>query len=100
MGILQMAGIRAGAVLDAAQINSNPHLMQRRFFEAVAHPEAGTYDHPGMPWKLSRTPGKIRTPAPCFAEHNEYVFKELLGMSKEEIIELEEAGITTRIPLR
>ncbi len=100
MDILQRSGIRVGAMLDAEQINSNPHLRERGFFEAVTHPEAGTHDHPGMPWKLSQTPGRIRTPAPCFAEHNNYVFEELLGMSKEEIVELEGAGIITRTPLR
>ncbi len=98
MRILQQAGVRAGAVLDAAQINSNPHLRERGFFEKVTHPEAGTHSHPGMPWKLSQTPGRIRAPAPCFAEHNDYVFRELLGLSAKEIAELEENGTIARVP--
>ncbi|MFO8101281.1 MAG: CoA transferase [Dehalococcoidia bacterium] len=100
METLQKFGVRAGAVLDAGQLNDNPHLKERGFFEMVTHPEAGTHEHPGMPWKLSRTPGSIRLPAPCFAEHNDYVFGELLGMSAEKIAELEESGVIDRRPRR
>jgi crotonobetainyl-CoA:carnitine CoA-transferase CaiB-like acyl-CoA transferase len=38
----------------------------------------------GVRIKLSDTPGRIRRPAPIMGEHNEYVFKKLLGMSDEE----------------
>lgn len=100
MRILQQVGIAAGAVQDAAQINRDPHLKQRGFFETVTHPEAGSHDYPGMPWKLSETPGKIRTPAPTFAQHNEYVFTELLGLSKEELTQLEAENIISTIPIR
>ena len=99
MRILQKAGVRAGAVLGAEDLTSDPHLKERGFFEIVTHPEAGTHPYPGMPWKLSRTPGKIHNPAPCFAQHNDYVFGELLGIPKEEIAELAEEGIITRVPL-
>ncbi len=100
MSILQRAGIRAGAVLDAAEINQNHHLRERGFFEQVTHPEAGTHPYPSTPWKMSNMPCRIPPPAPCFAEHNEYVFGELLGMSKEEIAELEEIGVAVRVPRR
>jgi crotonobetainyl-CoA:carnitine CoA-transferase CaiB-like acyl-CoA transferase len=41
--------------------------------------------HDGAPFRLSKTPGSLRTPAPCLGEHNEYVCKEILGMSDDEI---------------
>ncbi len=100
MHILQRAGIRAGAVLDAAQITRDPHLKQRGFFETVTHPEAGTHTYPGMPWKLSLTPGRIRMPAPCFAQHNDYVFGELLGISEEECMQLKAQGVISTVPIR
>ncbi len=100
MKILQQSGVRAGAVLNAANLNQNPHLINRGFFETITHPEAGTHALAGMPWKLSRTPGHIRKPAPCFAEHNDYVFAELLGMTEEEITQLEAEGIVAKMPIR
>ncbi len=100
MEILQQAGIRAGAVLSADEINRNPHLKARGFFEEVTHPEAGTHEYPGMPWKFSKASGITSKPSPCFAEHNNYVFGELLGMSEGEIAELESVGITAFQPIR
>lgn len=100
MRILQEAGVRAGAVLSAAELFRNPHLRARGFFEKVSHPEAGMHDYPGVPWKLSETRGGIRLPAPCFAEHNAYVFGELLGMPQEEVERLEREGVIARVPIR
>jgi len=99
MHMLQDAGVKAGAVLDTAELSADPHLNQRSFFEELAHPEAGTHRYPGVSWKMSQTPGRLRLPAPCFGEHNRYVFGELLGMSDEEIDQLEREGVTAEEPL-
>jgi crotonobetainyl-CoA:carnitine CoA-transferase CaiB-like acyl-CoA transferase len=89
MYILQKEGIAAGPVLDQRDAFHNAHLVNRGFFEMVSHREAGTHLYPGMLWKMSETPLSIRKPPPCLGEHNNYVFKEVLGMSNEEIVELE-----------
>jgi len=100
MRIFQEAGVRAGAVFSAGELFHDPHLRAKGFFESVTHLEAGTHSYPGIPWKLSETPGRIRLPAPCFAEHNAYVFGKLLGMTPKEIGGLEERGITGGVPIR
>jgi hypothetical protein len=48
---------------------------------------------------LSRTPGIIRGGAPCFGEHNGLVFREILGLSDEEIDALYANGVTADAPL-
>jgi len=93
MHLLQQADIPVGPVLDAEELLANPHLNERGFFETVTHPQAGTHPYIGMYAKLSRTPGSIRKPAPCLGEHNEYVLKDLLGLSQKEINRLEKEGI-------
>ncbi len=100
MKALQGAGVRAGMVCGADELFRDPHLRARGFFQSVTHPEAGTHLHSGVPWKMSLTPASIRLPAPCFAQHHDYVFGELLGMSIEEISALEEAGIIADSPTR
>lgn len=100
MKLLLAAGVRAGVVQDTGALFRDPQLHDRGFFRKVAHPEAGTHDHPGMAWKLSLTPGSIRSPAPCFAQDHRYVFGELLGMSSEEIAELEDTEIAGNAPRR
>ncbi len=93
MRILQKADIPAGPVLDSKELLEDPHLNERGFFETVTHPEAGSHTYIGMYAKLSKTPGSIRKPAPCFGEDNEYVFGELLGLSSEEMDQLEKEGV-------
>jgi crotonobetainyl-CoA:carnitine CoA-transferase CaiB-like acyl-CoA transferase len=41
---------------------------------------------------MSLTPGSIRSHAPGLGEHNDYVYKELLGFDDEKIASLKEEG--------
>ena len=100
MNILQKAGVKAGAVLNTAELSENAHLKVRGFLQSVKHPEAGTRVHPGVPWKVNGEVQLIKKPAPCFAQHNEYVFGRLLGMRPGEISGLEKAGVIAGKPLR
>jgi crotonobetainyl-CoA:carnitine CoA-transferase CaiB-like acyl-CoA transferase len=51
----------------------------------------------GDPVKLSESPafagGRIDRGAPCYGEDNEYVYGELLGMTKREIADLAAEGV-------
>jgi crotonobetainyl-CoA:carnitine CoA-transferase CaiB-like acyl-CoA transferase len=42
---------------------------------------------------MSRTPAFVHGRAPTLAEHNRYVYGELLGLSESEIGSLRERGI-------
>ena len=44
------------------------------------------------PYKLSKAPHELSR-APLMGEHNEYAFKEILGMSDDEIAELVVDGV-------
>lgn len=90
--LLQRHDVAAGPVLSAADAYADPHLRARGFFETVTHPEAGTHDYPGMLWRMSHTPARIRTPACCLGEHNAYVYGDLLGYSADDIARLTRAG--------
>ena len=96
---LQAAGVPAMPVLTIPELMADPHLTERGFWEEVAHREAGTWTMDGPPWRFARTPAHVRLPAPCFAEHNDYVLRDLLGLSEGEVAELEREGITAREPL-
>jgi len=90
---LQEAGVAAAPVLGVPALFDDPHLRARGFWESVSHPDGGTWDVDGVPWRLSRSPAHIRLPAPRFGEHNEYVLRGLLGLSDEEMRGLAEAGV-------
>ena len=36
---------------------------------------------------VAKTPGELSMPAPVMGQHNEYVFKDLLGMPEERFVE-------------
>ena len=92
-GALQAAGVAAAPVLGVPALFDDAHLRARGFWESVSHPDAGTWDVDGVPWRLSRSPAHIRLPAPRFGEHNDYVLRGLLGLSYDEVRALGEAGV-------
>lgn len=47
---------------------------------------------PGIAWKMSKVRNQLKLPPPCFGEHNEYVYKRVLGVTDEEYAELEKEG--------
>jgi crotonobetainyl-CoA:carnitine CoA-transferase CaiB-like acyl-CoA transferase len=47
----------------------------------------------GVPWKLTRTPAEISGPSPVKGGHNDYVFRELLGLSADELAALQEQRV-------
>jgi crotonobetainyl-CoA:carnitine CoA-transferase CaiB-like acyl-CoA transferase len=99
MRILQAHGVPAGAVLTAGEVIADPHLESRTFWDAVNHPEAGTYRQVTTPWRLSKHPRRATSPAPGLGEHNGYVLGELLGLSAQEIAGLEAQGIIGTQPV-
>jgi len=54
----------------------------------VEHPVAGKLRMPGIPVKLSETPGSIRMPAPVLGQHTVDVLEDLLGLTDDEIEQL------------
>ncbi|MEX1195420.1 MAG: CoA transferase [Dehalococcoidia bacterium] len=95
---LQSAGVPAMPVLSVPEVFTDEHLRARGFYESVTHPVAGTWEIEGPHWRMSETPAHIRLPAPCFGEHNHYVFRELLGLSADEVARLEADGVTATAP--
>ena len=91
---VQAAGIPSGVVRSQGDLmQHDEQLKARGFFVDIGHPEAGRLTYPSAPYRLSATPWRVERPAPRLGEHNEAVYCELLGHSKEELVKLREAGI-------
>jgi benzylsuccinate CoA-transferase BbsF subunit len=92
---LQSAQVASGLVATALDLDIedlDPQLKYRHFNWELEHPEVGKYRSPRPPFLASKASYEIyRTP--LLGEHNEYVCKEILGMSDDEISEaiIEEA---------
>jgi benzylsuccinate CoA-transferase BbsF subunit len=97
MQTLQRVGVRAGAVQDTEdQFERDPHLKARGFFETIPHLTKGEVVAPGIPVGLTETPGRTRERGARMGEHNAHVFRDLLGLSEEEIRHCEAIGAIER----
>jgi len=88
VAMLQREGVPAGLVENSRDVHEDPQLLQQAYFMRFEHPEVGKYYCDGASFKLSLTPAQARLPAPLLGQHNEYVYKEILGMSEEEYVSL------------
>ncbi len=102
MNLLQSKGVAAGAVLNAKGVLSDPHLKARNMWERVTHlPEAtnvGTRIFPRMPWVSKNIDFPPSAPAPTLGQHNREVLQGILGLTDDQIKELEEEAIIGTVP--
>ncbi|MDD5038437.1 MAG: CoA transferase, partial [Dehalococcoidales bacterium] len=68
-------------------------LAYRGFFVDVDHPEAGRIKLPGLPYIMSQTPWQVNRPAPLLGQHNEEVFCQRLGYSKQDLVRMRQSGV-------
>tara|TARA_B100001123_G_scaffold147952_2_gene171386 strand:+ start:7174 stop:8418 length:1245 start_codon:yes stop_codon:yes gene_type:complete len=90
---LQQAGVTAGPVLSAKDVTEDPHAKQSPAFQRLQ----GTEDYPATEFPapsftFSHSDVTLRTPPALLGEHNEYVYRELLGVNEEEYGQLEADG--------
>ncbi|HUJ64465.1 MAG TPA: CoA transferase, partial [Acidimicrobiales bacterium] len=76
---LQQAGVPAAPVLDDAMTAADPQVEAREWLRPLANRDVGTFDHIGPVFR--GVPLAWERGAPVLGEHNEYVFKEVLGLS-------------------
>jgi CoA:oxalate CoA-transferase len=90
---LNDAGVPCGKINKVPEVMSEPQIQARKMIVELEHPGIGKVPLVGVPIKLSETPGEINTPAPAVGEHNEEVYGNLLGLTPEQVSQLEEEGV-------
>ena len=99
MHLLQGQGVPAGAVAKGSETILDRHLEARGFWDEVDHPEAGVYKQTTTPWILSKSPRQTATAARDLGEDNGHILGELLGLSQQELEELQTAGVIGTRPI-
>jgi crotonobetainyl-CoA:carnitine CoA-transferase CaiB-like acyl-CoA transferase len=80
-------------VATAGDIMRNSQLQARGYFRQVAHPDlATTITYPGPFVRAGATPIELRRLAPKVGEHNTEIYLDDLGLTREELTRLREAG--------
>ena len=90
---LQQAGIAAHPVVTMAGLFTDPQLMARRTWRVRRHDEIGdqAYCFPGF--DLATVPGDVVGPAPCLGAHNDFVFRDLVGVPEAELENFRACGV-------
>ena len=71
----------------------DPHFRAREMVINVEDPEIGPMPMPGVFPKLLGTPGRVKWTGPGMGEHNEEVFKSIVGLSDNEYAQYRARGI-------
>jgi crotonobetainyl-CoA:carnitine CoA-transferase CaiB-like acyl-CoA transferase len=90
--IVEKAGGQAGIIKNYEKIFSEPQVKAVEMVREIKHPVSGNIKVTGIQYKMSNTPGEIRTPPPTLGQHTDEICTGL-GYSREEIDSLKRANI-------
>ena len=90
---LEAIGVPCGPVNTVDKVANDPQVLARDMIAEVEHDTTGTVQIPGIPIKLSETPGQIDAPAPNLGEHTSEVLTDLLKLTAEEVNQLKQDGV-------
>ncbi len=85
--------IPCGRVAKTEEVNLDPHLKEREMLSWCEDPVYGKVPTPGIPIKMSQTPGEIKRSAPRLGEHNLEVYGKYLGLTEKDLAELKKEGV-------
>ena len=88
---LQAIGVKCAPSKYMHDVHEDPQALHLGLTVDAVSPDAGPVKQMGLPFRFSRTPGKIWGPSPALGQHTDQVLAEL-GFSSGEIAELREGG--------
>jgi len=90
---LQKAGGACGIVCTPEEVVNSPQIKDRKFMLKVEHPIAGKLLYPSFPYKFSKTPIRLERAAPLLGQHNEEIYIDRLGYTREDMVRFKGTGI-------
>lgn len=91
--VLERIGVPCGPINAMDKVVNHPQVQAREMITQVVHQITGAVEVPGLPIKLSETPGSVDAPAPNLGEHTTPVLTELLGLRLDEVERLRQEGV-------
>ncbi len=86
-------GVPVGRIYRAPEMMEDAHFKAREAIVRVPHKLFGTLAMQNVAPKLSETPGKVRSAGPDLGEHNDDIYKGLLGFDDAKLADLMARGL-------
>jgi crotonobetainyl-CoA:carnitine CoA-transferase CaiB-like acyl-CoA transferase len=85
---LRLAGVPAFRSQSSIDLCSDDFLWGREGFRMVTDHRNGSRPIIGPSWRISPDPAAVERGAPLLGEHNDYVYREILGLPQEQLDDL------------
>jgi crotonobetainyl-CoA:carnitine CoA-transferase CaiB-like acyl-CoA transferase len=82
---LRNAGIPAFRSASSLDLCGDDYLWSRGSFRMVSDHKSGTRPIIGPSWRMTPDEARIERGAPLLGEHNDYVYREILGLTAEQV---------------
>ena len=89
---LLAAGVPAAPLLHPKELAGYPHYKARGLYQMVPHPVLPDVPVYRLPWQIDGAAIDIERRCPLLGEHNDYVLREILGLSHAEVEAYAAAG--------
>ena len=93
MSICEEFQVPCGPVYAIDEIFEDPQYKARENIAFFNDERAGELALPNVVPRLSETPGRVEWAGPALGSHNDEVYQDLLGLTKERMTELEKLGV-------
>ncbi|MDA8125248.1 MAG: CaiB/BaiF CoA-transferase family protein [Deltaproteobacteria bacterium] len=90
---LKKFGVACSPLPTFDQVANDPHLEAREMFVEVEQPVSGKVKLLGSTFKMTKTPGDRKMPAPAVGEQNKDIYGGLLGIDAKELEQLKAEGV-------
>jgi formyl-CoA transferase len=91
--VLRDAGVPAGLIYQSKDMLADPHFAARRAIVRLTHPLLGEFPMQNVAPRLSDTPGAVRSLGPQLGEHNDEIYRGLLGLGDNDLDRLRAAAV-------
>jgi crotonobetainyl-CoA:carnitine CoA-transferase CaiB-like acyl-CoA transferase len=85
---LRKAGVPAFKSMSSIDLCSDDFLWGREAYRMVSDHKNGTRPIIGPSWRITPDGPKVERGAPLLGEHNDYVYREILGLTQERLDDL------------
>jgi formyl-CoA transferase len=91
--VLRDAGVPAGLIYQSKDMLADPHFAARRAIVRLHHALLGEFPMQNVAPRLSDTPGAVRSLGPQLGEHNDEIYRGLLGLGDDDLRRLRAAAV-------